>query len=56
MLDGAMLTVWGFAYCYPGTEDFSEPVPGKVELRRTIDLVERLPDRLQSVGAAGEMT
>jgi HEPN domain-containing protein len=37
-----MLTLWGFAYRYPGTEDIVEPVPEEAELRRTIELVERL--------------
>ena len=48
------LTVWGFAYCYPGTEDIPEPVPSEVELRRTVDLVERLGERLQAAATASE--
>jgi len=45
------LTVWGFAYRYPGTEDISEPVPGVAELRQTISLIERLGERLQAAAA-----
>jgi HEPN domain-containing protein len=46
------LTVWGLAYRYPGTEDISEPVPSEAELRRTIDLVERLGERLRAATTA----
>jgi HEPN domain-containing protein len=48
------LTVWGVAYRYPGMEDIPEPVPGEVELRRTIDLLERLAERLQPVTAVDD--
>jgi len=48
------LTVWGFAYRYPGTEDISEPLPSDAELRRTIDLVERLAESLRAATAASE--
>ena len=48
------LTVWGFAYRYPGTEDISEPLPSDAELRRTIDLVERLAEGLRAATAASE--
>ena len=48
------LTVWGVAYHYPGTEDIAEPVPDQVTLRRTIDLIERLGERLQATAAAGD--
>ena len=48
------LTVWGFAYRYPGTEDIPEPVPGEADLRRTIDLIERLGERLQAAATANE--
>ena len=48
-----MLTVWGFAYRYPGAEDVSEPVPGEAELNRTIEIVERLAQRLQVAATAG---
>jgi len=48
MLDAVrMVTVWGIAYRYPETEDIPEPVPDEVELRRIIDLIERLAERLQ---------
>src|SRR5215813_2214547 len=46
MLDAVrMVTVWGIAYRYPETEDILEPVPDEVELRRIIDLIERLAER-----------
>jgi HEPN domain-containing protein len=48
------LTVWGFAYRYPGTEDIAEPVPDAAEMRRTIDLIERLAERLQVAATPGE--
>ena len=48
------LTVWGVAYRYPETEDIAEPVPDQVTLRRTIDLIERLGERLQATVAAGD--
>jgi len=48
------LTVWGFAYRYPGTEDIPEPVPSEVELRRTIRLVEGLGERLRAAATASE--
>jgi HEPN domain-containing protein len=49
------LTVWGFAYRYPGMEDIPEPAPDEAELRRIIGLVERLADELQAASAAGEI-
>jgi HEPN domain-containing protein len=53
LLDGVRtLTVWGFAYRYPGTEDIPEPVPGEAELRQTIDLIQRLGERLQAATTA----
>jgi HEPN domain-containing protein len=48
------LTVWGFAYRYPGMEDIPEPAPDEAELRRIIGVVEHLADELQAVSAAGE--
>jgi HEPN domain-containing protein len=48
------LTVWGFAYRYPGTEEISEPVPDEAELRHTINLIEGLAGRLQTAAIAGE--
>ena len=48
------LTVWGFAYRYPGTEDVAEPVPDEVELRRIIDLIQRLGERLEAAAALGD--
>ena len=48
------LTVWGIAYRYPGVEDISEPVPDEAELRRTLDLLERLGERLQAVTAVAD--
>jgi HEPN domain-containing protein len=47
------LTVWGFAYRYPGTEDVPEPIPDQVELRRIIDLIQRLAERLEAAVALG---
>jgi len=49
------LTVWGFAYRYPGTEDVPEPLPDRMELRRIIDLIERLAERLEAVAAPGTL-
>jgi HEPN domain-containing protein len=48
------LTVWGFAYRYPGTEDIAEPVPDEAELRHTIGLIERLGERLQAAAVASD--
>jgi hypothetical protein len=47
------LTVLGFAYRYPGTEDVPEPIPDQVELRRIIDLIQRLAERLEAAVAPG---
>jgi HEPN domain-containing protein len=48
------LTVWGFAYRYPGMEDISEPIPNEPELRRTLGLLERLAEQLLGASAAGD--
>jgi HEPN domain-containing protein len=45
------LTVWGFAYRYPGTEDIPEPVPDEAEVHRILGLIDRLADQLQAVSA-----
>jgi hypothetical protein len=45
------LTVWGFAYRYPGTEDIPEPVPDEAEVHRILGLIERLAEQLQAVSA-----
>jgi HEPN domain-containing protein len=45
------LTVWGFAYRYPGTEDIPEPVPDEAEVHRILGLIERLAEQLRAVSA-----
>jgi HEPN domain-containing protein len=45
------LTVWGFAYRYPGIEDISEPVPDEPELRRILGVLERLAEQLRGASA-----
>jgi HEPN domain-containing protein len=46
-------TVWGFAYRYPTMEDNPEPVPSDADLRRALDIIADLAERLQIV-ADGE--
>jgi HEPN domain-containing protein len=45
-------TVWGFAYRYPTMEDEPEPVPGDADLRRALDIVAELAERLQNATAS----